>query len=376
MSLEDVEQMVLHMKDIDSTNAEIVKALNTYGPRNLSLIAKKLNLPSSTVRTRFSRLMNGGRFWIEAFPNRSRLGLSHMTAILECHPNRMHQLQSVVENLGYWIYVARCYGKFQGVHTIFAFPTEQRENVEEYFEEAQESGAVSQAQLTWATRMFMACPSFQWFDFNKKAWSFEWHAWVEEVLNASTYKLPDGLMDPEENDIEVDERDLKILYEVCKNAQVGFSELARKMGMTPQAVRYRFYDHIVKRGLITRYYVWLFPYPQSMSDYCGFVVHFQNESSLLKFASSLADKPFSVYYAKALNDNVLLMYTYTPKNEFSNLIDALNVLARENLIETYSYFVLDSAFKRQSIPISLFKDGGWVYQHERLMENLRKICSS
>jgi len=374
MSLEDVERMVLHMQEIDSINAEIVKALNTYGPRNLSLVAKKLNLPSSSVRTRFSRLKNNRRFWIEAFPNRSKLGLSHMVALLECHPNRMQQLQGIVENLGYWIYVARCYGKFQGIHALFVFPPEHKMNVEAYFEEAQKSGAVSQAQLFWTTRLFMAYPSFQWFDFDRKAWNFKWQAWVEEVLSSSTYKLPNGLIDPEPNNVEVDEKDLKILHEVCRNAQVSFAELAKKMSMTPQAVRYRFYNHIVKRGLITRYYVWLFPYPQSMADYCGFVIHFEDENSLRRFAGSLADKPFSVYYAKTLKENALLMYTYTPRDEFPNLIDALNVLARENFIKTYFYYALDNAFRRQSIPISQFKDGEWVYQHDKLMKNLRKLC--
>jgi len=376
MSLEDIERMVLHMQDIDATNAEIVKALNTHGPRNLSLIAKKLNLPSSTVRARFSRLMNNGRSWIEAFPDRSKLGLSPMVAVLECHPNRMQQLQSIVENLGYWIYIARCYGRFQGLHVIFAFPTEHNKNVEAYFDEARKSGVICQARLIWITGLFMAHPSFKWFDFDKKAWNFRWQEWVEEVLNTSSYKLPNGFTNPETNSVEVDEKDLRILYEVCKNSQVGFAELAEKMGMTPQAVRYRYYNHVIKRGLIKRHYVWLFPYHPSMADYCGFAIRFENESSLRKFASSLADKPFSIHYTKSLNENLLLMYTYSPKNEFPNLIDALNTLVKENFIQTYHYLLLDNAFKHQSIPISLFKDGGWVYQHERLMEELRKLCST
>jgi len=373
MSLEDIERMVLHMRDIDPTNAEIVKALNTHGPRNLSLIAKKLKLPSSTVRARFSKLMNNGRFWIEALPNRSKLGLSPMIAILECHPNRMQQLQSIVENLGYWIYIARCYGKFQGLHAILAFPTGHRENAEAYFEEAQKSGAISKAQLIWITELLMAYPNFQWFDFKKKAWNFQWQTWIEEVLDTSSYKLPSGFMTSETNIAEVDEEDLEILYEVCKNAQVGFAELAKKLGMTPQAVRYRYYNHIVERGLIKRYYVWLFPYHPNMADYCGFVIHFEDESYLRKFASSLADKPFSIYYTKALKENFVLMYTYTPKNEFPNLIDTLNILVKENFIQAYHYFLLDHAFKHQSIPLSLFRDGMWVYQHEKLMEKLWKL---
>jgi len=373
MSLEDIEQMVLHMQDIDPTNAEIVKALNTYGPRNLSLVAKKLNLPASTVRTRFSRLKNSGRLWIEALPNRSKLGLSHMIAILECHPNRMQQLQRVVENLGYWIYLARCYGKFQGIHAAFAFPNEQKENAEAYFKEAQKSGVISRAQLFWTTEIFRAYPSFQWFDFDKKAWKFEWQTWVEEVLNASTYKLPNELMNAETKAVEVDEEDLRILYEVCKDAQVSFVELAKKMNMSSQAVRYRFYEHIVNRGLITRYHVWLFPYPRGMSDFYGFIIHFENENYLRKFVSSSVDKPFSINYTKALNDDVLFMYTYTPKDKFPYLIDTLDTFVKENVIKTYSYLVLD-AFKRQCISISLFKGGNWIFQHEELMENLRDLC--
>ncbi len=358
--LEDYEWMLRYIRMLDPVNAKIIEALGKDDPRNLLALAKKIGLPPTTVTFRVKKLIEKGFLNIKAKTNSHKLGL--MKAVLIAHTNHGHigTLMKAIENTGYWTYTAKCYGKFNGVYAVFSFPFEYKAALEEYLERAKQLGALSNYELFWTTNIFEVAPSFDRFDFKRKAWNFAWQEWLNGILSSST-KLPEHLKDPESYEVNADYTDLLILKELEKDGLRDFTELSKVAKITPQAIRHRFHQHILKRNLITEFELATLPYPLQVSDLCAFVFNFTNESAMARFANSLIDRPFVMSRAKIIGKNSLVVHFYVPKVEFSNLIESLNLLTTKNIIEDFHYVSLDIAsFKRQTVSYEFFQNGKWT----------------
>ena len=369
--LEDYEWMLQYLKMLDPTNAKILEGLGKHGPRNVSALAKSIGLPPSTVTFRMKKLMKEGLLTIRTNLDYSRLGLMKTVLIAESKLGQEKKLQQVIDNLDYWTYMVRCYGKYDGYYTIFAFPAEYKKELEEYLGEAAQLKAFSRHIFYRTTSFTEVVSDFDWFDFQSKSWNFQWKGWIDEVQNGSE-KLPQKLMEPETYPIQADKTDILILKELEKDATAKFTKLAEVAKMTPQAVRYRYNKHVIGRSLITDYQVARLRYPLPTSDMCCLIVDFENEDKLAKFANSLQNKPFIFSYGKVIGKHSLVIHTYTPKTEFSKLIDSMSRLAENKLIRSFLYVTLDVAsFKRQTISYEFFKDNRWSYDHEKQLERLR-----
>jgi len=366
--------MLRYIRILDPVNAKIIEALGENDPRNLSALAKKIGLPPTTVAFRVKKLMKEGLLKVRAKVNSHKLGLIKAVLIADSNHGHIEALLKAVENVDYWTYRARCYGKFNGIYAVFSFPFEQRAELEEYLERAKHVGAISDYVLLWTANIIEVAPNFDWFNFKRKAWNFAWQNWLNEILTSSA-DSPEWLADPKSYEIQADYTDLLILKELEKDGLQDFTKLSKVAKITPQAVRHRFYNHVVKRDLIAQYDLAIFPYPLQVSDLCAFVLDFANEQALTKFANSLNDKPFVTSYAKAIGRNSLVVHFYIPKVEFSNFAESLNHLAMKRLIEDFFYVSLDVAsFKRQTVSYEFFHDGKWTYKASEKVEKLTKTA--
>jgi len=371
--LEDYEWMLRYVKMLDPINAKIIEAFGKSDPRNLLALAKRVGLPPTTVTFRVKKLMKEGFLQVRAKVNSHKLGLIKAVLIADTNHGHVEALLSAIENTGYWSYTTRCYGRFNGIYAVFSFPFEQKATLEEYLEKARQLGAISNYMLLWTTNIFEVAPNFDWYDFRRKAWNFAWQKWQDEILNSSA-DLPERLADPKSYEIVVDYTDLLILKELEKDGLRDFTELSKVAKITPQAVRHRFCQHLMKRKLIAEYEVAIFPYPLEISDLCAFVFDFPDQQAIAKFANSLVDKPFVLSRAKIVGKNSLVVHFYIPKVEFSNFVELLNQLAVKGIIEDFFYVSLDVAsFKRQTVSYEFFRRGSWVYNTSDAIEKLTKI---
>lgn len=372
--LEDFEWMLQHLKMLDPTNARILEGLGKHGPRNILALARAIGLPPTTVTFRIKKLMKEGRLIVRTNLDYSRLGLMKAVLVAESKPGQERKLQQVIDNLGYWTYMSRCYGKYEGYYTIFAFPVQYRKELEEYLDEAKQLTTFSHYIFHRTTNFAEAAPNFDWFDFKSKSWNFKWKSWISEVQNASG-KLPRELMEPKTYSTQVDETDVLILKELEKDGTTRFTELAGVTNITPQGVRYRYHKHIVGRGLLTDYQVSRLPYPLAASNMCSFIITFESQENLAKFVNSLQNKPFILTYAKVIGQHSFIVHTYTPKTEFSRFINSMNRLTEKRLIKNFLYVTLDVAsFKRQTISYEFFKENMWTYDHKKKLETLKEVA--
>jgi len=365
--------MLHYLKIVDPINAKILSGLGRFGPRNTSFLARSSKLPATTVAFRIKKLIKKGYLQVRTNLDHSKLGLMKAVLVTETTGGLEEKLREAVENIGYWTYITKCFGKFNGVYALFAFPAEHKDKLEAYLKEAVRCKTTSSYIFFWMTNLCEVPPNFDWFDFKSKAWKFPWQQWINEVLKASE-KPSKSLVEPEKYQIMVDKTDLFLLKELEKDAFVEFTKIANTLGMSPQGVRYRYYKHVMKHGLINDYEIAIFPYPLMVSDMCSFIVHFQNEKALAKFSNTLSDKPFIINYGKIIGRNSLLMNSYTPRTEFPNLINALNSLVKRDLITDFFYVNLDIAsFKRQTVSYEFFRDKSWAFNYNEKLKRLVEI---
>lgn len=371
--LEECEYMLRYLKILDPTNAKIIEGLGKYDPRNLLSLAEKTHLPPTTVAFRVKRLMTESFLTVRAKLNSPRLGLTKAVVVANTNRGFADTLSDVFENLGYWTYLAPCYGEFNGFYGIFSFPYDHLSEFEGYFERAKQLGALAGYVFLQTSNVVDVAPSFSWFDFEHRAWNFPWEKWTANVLGGSE-QFPAFLADPRSYEVLVDERDVLMLKELEKDGLKDFTELAKVVDITPQGVRHRFHEHILKRGLLSGYEVAVLPYPLQISDLCAFVIDFRDQAALSKFANSLQGKAFVISHAKVIGRNSLLVHFYVPKTEFTNLLSSLNRLTVKGIVQSFFYVFIDlSSFKRQTISYELFKNGVWDCNVEEKLKKLSKI---
>jgi len=364
--------MLHYLKVLDPINAKIIEGLGRQGPKNVSNLAKTIGLPSTTVAFRIKKLMKGGYLKVRAKLNSPKLGLMKAVLFADTKHGLENKLLNAIENVGYWTYLAPCYGKFNGFYAVFSFPALYKEKLENYFNNAKQLGILSDYVFHWTTNVYEVSRNFDWFDFKKRAWSFPWEKWVEEIQKASE-NLPERLKEPKVYAVGVDKTDLLMLKEMEKNGTIGFTELADVVKITPQGVRHRYHQHLVKRKLVAEYEIAIFPYPLQSSDLCGIFLDFEEEQFVAKFVNTLQNKPFILNYAKAIGRNSLVVHSYTPKIEFSNFIESLGRLVERGVLRDFFSVTLDvTSFRRQTVSYEYFKDGRWTFDHE---EKLRKLAT-
>jgi len=181
------------------------------------------------------------------------------------------------------------------------------------------------------------------------------------------------LAEPRAFQVKADEIDVFILKELDKDATISFKRLAERLSISPQLVRYHYYDHVMGKGLLEGFEVTAFHFGND-SESTFFTFSFDERQDLARFASSLLDKPFVTGLGKILNKNQLYGHLYFPRVEFRGFLETLSKLVRRSFLKDYQYAIQDrSSSFRETIPYQCFKKGKWIYDHERYINLLNKF---
>lgn len=353
---------------------QILKALVAYSPRNLAEIARKTKISPTTIQYRLKTLSS--HFSLRFFTNiyHVNLGLKKVIIMVEAEPGQEELLLNCLKINDFWIYLAPIYGVIQGYMGIYTIPVDNIDEFERFLDELKNVGVARSVQRVWTTSLRRVNLVGTWFDSASEEWTFQWENWVNEIPSQST-KLPYTLEDPEQFPILADEIDMFILKELEKNAVVPFSELARKLGITPPAVRYRC-QKLLKLNLIEGFEIHLYQFQTMPFEAFYFIFTFENYEKFAKFAASLLDKPFVVSLGKILGQNSMIAFLYIPLQEFKGFMKALSKLKAMGWLQNYFYVHLDlDRDWRQTFPYEYFKQGSWIYDHKEQIKTLRTLSS-
>jgi len=355
----------------DLLDLRMMEGLEFYGLRNLTEVARKLGIPSETLRKRLRRRRSQIFLYTNIY--HTNLGLKKAVVLAQAIPGYEELLYDSLKANDFWIYVNRCYGMNEGCLAVYTIPRDHTTDFEHFIQCLRKLRTARHVQTFWSTCFQKVHARCNWFDPVEKEWSFPWDKWVEEIPVQGTM-LPYTLVDPKDFPIMGDEIDIFILKELEKKPTVGLVKLAKMLGISQQLVSYHYREHILARGLIESFAILDFRFDLKVSDMFLFIFKFDENEKLAMFASSLLDKPFVETLGKVLGENILIAHIYLPKLEFRNLIDALSRLIRLGLLQSYRYVIQDlRKAQRQTISYEYFKGGTWLYDHKKHIENLRNL---
>jgi DNA-binding Lrp family transcriptional regulator len=359
-------------KRIDLDHLKTVEALEVEGPRNITKVARKLNIPAETLRKRVRRMTSqfSWRFHLNIY--HTYLGLKKALVFAQAVPGYEDLLSDCMKTNDFWLYVNRCYGMSEGCVALYTIPSSNSGDFEAFVRQLEEMGLASRTQIFWSTCFHYVHLRSKWFERASNTWSFHWDEWLKEILRNGT-ELPITLRDPDEFPVKGDRTDLLILKELETNPLVRMTDLAKEIGISQQLAAYHYLKHVQAEGLIESFEI-AFPYfDRASSDEFVFVFEFDSYEKFAKFASSLLDKPFARGLGKVLGKNALIAHLYLPRTEFRRLVEALSTLIRSKSLSNYSYVIQDPGkASRQTISYEYFKNKKWTYDHEKHIRNMKK----
>jgi len=361
---------------LDHSILKMVEALEVHGPRNISKVARRLGMPSETLRRRVQRMRSRSslHFYLNIY--HTNLGLKKALVIAEAIPGYEDLLFDCLKTHDYWLYVNRYYGANEGCLGVFTIPKDYCDDFEQFMQNVEKLGIAQHVQIFWSTCFQSVHAKSNWFNDDSKTWDFHWNEWVKEIPAEET-KLPITLHDPEDFQVKGDRTDILILKELEKNPLVKLTDIAKTLGISQQLTEYHFQKHVLAQGLIEGFEA-RFPYfGKHTSDRFLFLFKFYDYETFAKFASSLLDKPFVHGLGKVFGQNALIAFLYLPRVEFRHFIDVLSGLIREGVVQSYTYMIQDlRKATRQTISYEYFKDEKWVYEHQRHMKNLEDLVNA
>jgi len=366
---------------LDTMDVNILVALATYGPRNLTKIARKLNTSVEVVRYRIKRMSS--LFYLRLLTNiyHTNLGLKKAFFFAPATPGYEDLLFECLKVNKFYQYLSRCYGMFEGCVGNYLIPQGHEYEFKQFILEIEKLGIAKNIQLFWSTCFHTVKPTGKWFNYQSESWVFPWEEWVEEILTEGT-ELPYTLVDPKDFPMKADEIDILILPELEKDATTSFACIARKLGTNLERVKYHYEKHCIQRRIIEDFQIAVFPFGFEQADMSYFIFRFSDGVKMAKFAMSLLDKPLVFIVGKILGENAIIAQTYLPKSESRKFIDSLARLIRSGLLESYEYVIQDlrwspkRTWSREPIPYEFFKGGSWIYDHEKYMKDLKNLVQN
>ena len=360
--------------ELDSLDVNILEGLGKSGPRNISEVARMLGIPRGTMLSRIKRMSSFFYLRMSANVYHTNLGLKKAVVFAKAALGYEDLLFDCMKVNKFYIYLSRCYGRFEGCFGIYVIPKDHTAEFQQFVQELKKLVA-SDIEVYWSTCFHTVNRTSNWFDRLSKTWVFPWDKWIEEI-QTQALELPFTLVDPADFPIKADEMDLFILKELEKDATISLTTIAKKLGTTLQTVHRHYQMHLIKRGLIEAFQTFIFPFERAISDTFFFVFKFDSREKMVKFALSLLEKPFVYTLGKVLDQNAIIVHIYLPRPEFRMFIENLSKLVRTGFLQSYDYLIQDLSlgkWSRQTIPYEFFKDGSWIYNHHEHVKNLQDL---
>lgn len=348
------------MYALDEANIRIITMMHKAGPRNLLEVARATGLPPTSVYDRARRLERQFGVLSKANPDHSKLGLRKCITIVESNPGLEDFVTEALAAPNYWKAIMRCEGGFTH-YALHAIPEGRDQEFEKYLAETVQRGLVRKYDVKWVSDYYYGFPNFQLYDPETCAWAFKWDEWTDWVSQKNSLK---EIRDPSGYSIEADKADLLILVALEMNARTKFSEMSKFVGITLQAVKYRYDRRILPRGLVRDFVINVLPYPPELSDMYEVLLSFEDTEAMNAFFGA-SEQMFPVLrVVKVLDETKLGVRTYTPRSETGRLFAMLSKLARSGLVSDYSAIRLRPEIQtRQTISAELFDDKvGWKYE--------------
>lgn len=357
-------------KQLDPTNIKILSAMWKHGSRNLLEISRKTGLPFTSVYHRVAKLEGKTGRVAYVMPETSQLGLVRVVVLAAATPGYEETAAKAFQLPNLWRFINPCEGNYTTL-SAHAVPAKYLKQFNGYLHKLVEKGMIIRFKAIYTGDSRPNFPNFQYYDPRSKRWSFKWTQWLRGV---EKQKVDKTIEDPKNYRMLLDKKDLLIVKELEKNARKPLTDLAPMLKMSVAAVKYR-YDKLVNSGLTEEYALDVHAFPVEISAYHEIMLDFTSSQKMNRFYSFLGQLPFILSVAKVLKRSTLLVRTYIPETQLTNMFTFFSELTTAGFLSSYSCLRLNFAGREtQTISYELYDDkSGWMVNLVKCASELPKL---
>lgn len=367
-----IRNAISAFRRIDHTDLQVLEAISRYGPRNISQVAESIRVPSTTVRFRLSRMLQESFLFLHMIPYLPNLGLRRAVVFLEANTGFENDILTFSKVNDYWVFMCSIYGRVEGCTGFWNIPFGEEDRFIAFFDSLVDLGVVCDYTLHWITCAYYPGISSKWYWVQEKSWVYNWEDFFMDI-SVEQGEVPGILRDPTEYSSNVDAIDLQIINELEENAKLTLPEISELLDVSLSKIKYHYHEHVIKRDLIGGYQVEIYRFPFPLCEILFFIFDFDNSHDMNNFISAFIDKPIAINISKIIGQNSIVSQVYLPKWELRSFIKLLSRLTKLGYMKRYSYYIQDMYESwRELIPIDNFDDG-WVYKHDKYMDNIKKL---
>jgi DNA-binding Lrp family transcriptional regulator len=136
---------------IDDTDVRILEGLSLLGPRNLALIAKHLDMPTTTVRYRVRRMLDESILFLHLNPYHTYMGLKKAVIFVEANPGYEDVLLECMRVYDYWLFLCRIYGPYEGCGGTWTIPQGREDDFKNILNGLLDVGVAKSIEVNWTT---------------------------------------------------------------------------------------------------------------------------------------------------------------------------------------------------------------------------------
>lgn len=361
-------------KQLDPTNIKLLTTMAKLGPRNLLDVARHCNIPFTTVYHRIAQIEAKSKQVAILIPSVARIGIVRLVVLAAATAGEEQEVTEALKLPNLWRAIERCEGAFTH-HTVQIVPRTLLRQFKEFVAKMAEMNMIKNYRILATGDSVPNFPDYSSYNSSTGEWTFDWDGWMRELNDGKPSKKK--IVDPkEESVIDIDKVDLQIMEELEKNARANFTDIARAVNISAQAVKHRYDSKLVPSGLMNAIQFDVHPYPVEMAAWHDVMLQFNNKEAMNKFFS-LVEKLFFVFsVSKVLRQNALFARTNTLHSQVARMFDFFSEMARKGLIESYSAVRLDMGSRAaQTISSELYDDHKkeWMWNTDEYITRLRVI---
>jgi AsnC-type helix-turn-helix domain len=353
---------------LDPTNIRIFSAMWKFGPRNLLEVARRTEMPFTSVYHRISKLESRFHEVAWLIPQVSKLGLVRVAVLVAASPGCEEEVTRALKAPNLWRSIGFCEGNFTHI-SIQLVPVKFLRNFRAYVQQLVDKRLVTNFTMIYTGDYAPNFPDFDFYDPESNQWKFDWEGWFAFLVEESHVI---SIEDPESYASAFDKKDMMIIRELERDVRKSFADIAKATGMTPQCVKYHFDQKLVPSGVATSFQFKLHPFPTEVSAYHEIMLEFNDKKDLDKFFSLIPRLFFVLGAAKVLRRNTLMIQTWMLSSQLYRLFGFLSHLAKAGLLKSYSSVRMDFPSREtQSISDELYDDEkGWNVDFQKCFAEL------
>lgn len=356
-------------KQLNPLNIKILSMMEKLGPRNLLEVSRQCNIPFTTVYHRVAQLEARALPVHEVAilsPTVAKLGLVRCIQLVTSKAGEEETVTRALKLPNMWRVVERCEGAFTH-HAIQLVPANQLQEFNWYAKALEDRGMIRSHRLILTGDTIPCFPDFSSYDPLTREWLFSWDKWFEELKTANPSRT---ISDQADAPIQFDAVDLQIVAYLELNSRTPFTEIAKKIGVSPQTVKYRYDTKLVPMGVAEHFLFDVMPYPVEMIAPHEVMLEFNDPQSLNKFYSLIKKLFFVINVSKVRQANTLFVSTWIPNQMVSRMFEFFSAMAKADLLESYSSVRLNFSRRNyQTISPEIFDNDTktWQFNPERCL---------